>query len=58
MLTKQQVGDTFKELEELNEARSLALKRAISSLDDIFAALDRLTNMLEGDNNDQPPKSS
>ncbi|WP_311396559.1 hypothetical protein [Lancefieldella parvula] len=49
MLTKQQIEDTFKELEEANEAESQACKRAISSLDECLASLDRLINALKGD---------
>lgn len=52
MLTKQEIEDTFDELHVLNEAESLALKRAISSIDGCLAELDRLINMLKGDSND------
>lgn len=54
MLTRQEVEDTFKELDELYEAQSLVLKRVISSMDEYIASLDRLINALNhaGDNND------
>lgn len=34
MLTRQEVEDTFKELDELHEAQSIVLKRVISSIDE------------------------
>lgn len=52
MLTRQEVEDTFKELDELHEAQSIVLKRIISSMDERIASLDRLINMLKGDSND------
>ena len=52
MLTSQEIEDTFKELHALNEAESLVLKRAISSMDECIASLDRLINMLKGDSDD------
>lgn len=48
MLTRQEVKDTFKELDELYEAQSLVLKRVISSIDECIASLDRLINALNG----------
>lgn len=52
MLTSQEIEDTFDELHTLNEAESKACKRAISSMDECLAELDRLINMLKGDVND------
>ena len=60
MLTRQEVEDTFKELDELYEAQSIVLKRVISSMDECIASLDRLINALRvepdleslGDSND------
>lgn len=54
MLTRQEVEDTFKELDELHEAESKACKRAISSMDECIASLDRLIEALNGggDNDD------
>jgi hypothetical protein len=52
MLTRQEIEDTFKELDELHEAQSIVLKRVISSLDECLAELDRLINMLKGDSDD------
>lgn len=46
MLTRQEVEDTFKELDELHEAQSIVLKRVISSMDECIASLDRLINAL------------
>lgn len=48
MLTRQEVEDTFKELDELHEAQSLVLKRVISSMDECIASLDRLIEALNG----------
>ena len=48
MLTRQEIKDTFKELDELNEAESIVLKRVISSMDECLASLDRLINALKG----------
>lgn len=48
MLTRQEVKDTFKELDELHEAQSLVLKRVISSMDECIASLDRLIEALNG----------
>ena len=48
MLTRQEVEDTFKELDELHEAESIVLKRVISSMDECLAELDRLINALKG----------
>ena len=47
MLTKQEIEDTFKELDELYEAQSIVLKRAISSMDECITSLDRLINALK-----------
>ena len=54
MLTKQEVEDTFKELDELHEAQSIVLKRVISSMDEHIASLDRLIKALNyaGDSDD------
>ena len=52
MLTKQEIEDTFDELHAFNEAESQACKRAISSIDECLASLDRLINALKGDNDD------
>lgn len=54
MLTRQEVKDTFKELDELHEAQSIVLKRVISSMDECIASLDRLIKALNctGDSND------
>lgn len=52
MLTRQEVEDTFKELDELYEAQSIVLKRVISSMDECIASLDRLINALKGDSDD------
>lgn len=54
MLTRQEVEDTFKELDELDEAESIVLKRVISSMDECIASLDRLINALNhaGDSDD------
>lgn len=52
MLTSQEIEDTFEELHALNEAESLVLKRVVSSMDECLAELDRLINMLKGDNDD------
>lgn len=54
MLTKQEVKDTFKELDELYEAQSIVLKRAISSTDECIASLDRQIEALNhaGDSDD------
>lgn len=46
MLTRQEVEDTFKELDELHEAQSIVLKRVISSMDECIASLDKLINAL------------
>lgn len=48
MLTRQEVEDTFKELDELHEAQSIVLKRVISSMDECIASLDRLIEALNG----------
>lgn len=48
MLTSQEIEDTFKELHALNEAESKACKRAISSMDECLAELDRLIEALNG----------
>ena len=48
MLTSQEIEDTFEELHALNEAESQACKRAISSIDECLAELDRLINALKG----------
>lgn len=48
MLTRQEVEDTFKELDELYEAQSIVLKRVISSMDECIASLDRLIEALNG----------
>lgn len=51
---RQEVKDTFKELDELHEAQSIVLKRIISSMDECIASLDRLIEALNdgGDSND------
>lgn len=48
MLTRQEVEDTFKELDELYEAQSIVLKRVISSMDECIASLDRLIEASNG----------
>lgn len=54
MLTKKEVEYTFKELDELHEAKSIVLKRVISSMDECIVSLDRLINALNhaGDSDD------
>lgn len=53
MLTKEECAYTFKELDELYEAKSIVLKRVISSMDECIASLDRLIEALNvGGNTD------
>lgn len=52
MLTSREIDDIFDELHALDEAESTAIKSALVSMDKCIASLDRLINMLKGDNDD------